>query len=35
MKIICLENLLEDIGKYKMKEKKNDFDEETSQPSQL
>ena len=30
-----VENLLEDIGEYKIKEEKYDFDEETLQPSQL
>ena len=31
---MCMENLMEGIGKYKIKEEKDDFDEETLQPSQ-
>ena len=30
-----LENLMEGIDKYKIKKEKDDFDEETLQPSQL
>ena len=32
---MSMENLMEDIGKYKIKEENDDFDEETLQPSQL